>query len=70
MDFVADALFDGRRLRTLPFVDNYTSECLVIDVGHPALRRVGTVLVIVPAPRLDFAFCILLRIFSNVIYLM
>lgn len=34
MDFVADALFDGRRLRTLPIVDNYTSECLAIDVGQ------------------------------------
>ncbi len=34
MDFVADALFDGRRLRTLPVVDNYTSECLAIDVGQ------------------------------------
>ena len=32
MDFVADALFDGRRLRTLPVVDNYTSVCLAIDV--------------------------------------
>ncbi|GAM53177.1 transposase [bacterium endosymbiont of Mortierella elongata FMR23-6] len=34
MDFVADALFDGRRLRTLPIVNNYTSECLAIDVGQ------------------------------------
>lgn len=34
MDFVADALFDGRRLRTLPVVDNYTSECLAIDAGQ------------------------------------
>ncbi|QKV57551.1 MAG: hypothetical protein HT580_10175 [Dechloromonas sp.] len=34
MDFVADALFDGRRLRTLPVVDNYTSKCLVIDAGQ------------------------------------
>jgi len=34
MDFVADALFDGRRLRTLLIVDNYTSECLAIDVGQ------------------------------------
>jgi len=35
MDFVADAWFDGCRLRTLPFVYSYTSECLAIDVGHP-----------------------------------
>ncbi len=32
MDFVADALFDGRRLRTLTLVDNYTRECLAIEV--------------------------------------
>jgi putative transposase len=34
MDFVADALFDGRRLRALPIVDNYTSECLALEVGQ------------------------------------
>jgi len=28
MDFVSDALFDGRRLRTLTVMDNYTRECL------------------------------------------
>jgi putative transposase len=33
MDFVADALFDGRRLRTLTIIDNYTRECLAIDVN-------------------------------------
>jgi len=33
MDFVADALFDGRRLRTLTIVDNYTRECLAIEVN-------------------------------------
>jgi len=32
-DFVADALFDGRRLRALTVVDNYTRECLAIEVG-------------------------------------
>ncbi|WP_324295145.1 DDE-type integrase/transposase/recombinase [Burkholderia pseudomallei] len=32
LDFVADALFDGRRLRTLTIVDNYTRECLAIEV--------------------------------------
>lgn len=32
MDFVAGALFDGRRLRTLTIVDNYTRECLAINV--------------------------------------
>lgn len=34
MDFVADALFDGRRLRTLTIVDNYTRECVAIEVGQ------------------------------------
>jgi putative transposase len=34
MDFVADALFDGRRLRALTIVDNYTREALAIDVGQ------------------------------------
>ena len=28
MDFVSDALYDGRRLRALTGVDNYTRECL------------------------------------------
>lgn len=34
-DFVTDALFDGRRLRTLTIVDNYTRECLAIEVDSP-----------------------------------
>lgn len=34
MDFVADELFDGRRLRALTVVDNYTRESLAIDVGQ------------------------------------
>jgi transposase InsO family protein len=34
MDFVADALFDGRRLRAFTIVDNYTRECLAIEVGQ------------------------------------
>ena len=34
MDFVADALFDGRKLRMLTVVDCYTRECLAIDVGQ------------------------------------
>lgn len=34
MDFVADALFDGRRLRALTVVDNFTRESLAIDVGQ------------------------------------
>lgn len=34
MDFVADQLFDGRKLRMLTVVDLYTRECLAIDVGQ------------------------------------
>ena len=34
MDFVSDALFDGRCLRALTVVDNYTRECLAIEVGQ------------------------------------
>ncbi|MBB3214628.1 hypothetical protein FHW67_003949 [Herbaspirillum sp. Sphag1AN] len=33
MDFVADGLFDGRRLSTLAIVDNYTRGCLAIEVN-------------------------------------
>lgn len=32
MDFVSDALFDGRRIRALTLVDNYTREALAIVV--------------------------------------
>ena len=34
MDFVSDALFDGRRLRLLTVIDLYTCECLGICVGQ------------------------------------
>jgi putative transposase len=34
MDFVSDALFDGRRFRALTVVDNYSRECLEIEVGQ------------------------------------
>ena len=34
MDFVSDALFDGRRLRALTVVDTYTREALAIDVDR------------------------------------
>jgi putative transposase len=34
MDFVADALFDGRKLRMLTVVDCFTRECLAIDIGQ------------------------------------
>jgi putative transposase len=32
MVFVSDALFNGRRLRALTVLDNYTRECLAIEV--------------------------------------
>ncbi|MFZ0432031.1 MAG: IS3 family transposase [Candidatus Acidiferrales bacterium] len=34
MDFVSDALYNGRRLRALTIVDNYTRECLAIEVDQ------------------------------------
>lgn len=34
MDFVSDALFDGRRLRLLTVIDLYTRECLGICVDQ------------------------------------
>ncbi len=37
MDFVADALFDGRRLRLLTIIDLYTRECLGICMGQNLL---------------------------------
>lgn len=33
MDFVADNLFDGSRIRCLTVVDNFSRKCLVIRVG-------------------------------------
>jgi putative transposase len=34
MDFVSDALFDGRRLRALTVVDAFTREALAIEVDR------------------------------------
>ena len=34
MDFVSDALFNGRRFRALTVVDAYTRECLAIHVDQ------------------------------------
>ncbi len=42
MDFVSDALFDGRKFRTLTVVDNYSRECLFIKVGQ-SLKGVDVV---------------------------
>ena len=33
MDFMSDELFDGRRIRLLTIVDNFTRESLVIKVA-------------------------------------
>lgn len=51
MDFVSDALFDGRRLRALTVVDAFTREALAIDVAQgikgeqvvEAMTRIATV---------------------------
>ena len=42
MDFVSDALFDGRRFRCLTIVDNCSRECLAIVVGQ-SLRGIDVV---------------------------
>ena len=34
MDFVSDSLFNGRRFRSLTLVDNFSRECLAIEVGQ------------------------------------
>ena len=34
MDFVADQLFDGRKFRSLTVVDNYSRQCLAIEVDQ------------------------------------
>lgn len=56
MDFVADALFDGRRLRALTVVDNYAQECLAIDVGanlkgEDVVRALGRIVAVRGKPR-------------------
>ncbi len=34
MDFLSDALFDGKKFRALTVVDNHTRECLAIEVAQ------------------------------------
>ncbi len=43
MDFVSDGIVDGRRLRCLNIVDDFTKECLAIEVDTslPGRRGVG-----------------------------
>lgn len=50
MDFVSDALFDGRPFRCFTLVDDFTRECVAIEVAHslpawrviPVLERAAT----------------------------
>ena len=42
MDFVSDQLFDGRKFRALTLVDNFSRECIVIQVGQ-SLKGVDVV---------------------------
>ena len=45
MDFVSDALFDGRRFRALTVVDAFTRECLAIEPDQ-AIRAEAVVAVL------------------------
>ena len=52
MDFMTDELFDGRRLRVLTIVDNFTRESPAIEVGQRMTGRdVATVLTRVGSER-------------------
>ena len=56
MDFVSDALYDGRRLRVLTVVDNYTRECLAIEVdqgigGEKVVGVLGRITMERPTPK-------------------
>ena len=56
MDFVSDALFDGRRLRALTVVDACTREALVIEVdsgikGEQVVEAVSRITAVRGAPR-------------------
>jgi len=45
MDFIADGLIDGRKLRCLAIVDDYSRECLALEVDTSITgRRVAAVL--------------------------
>src|SRR5690606_33065190 len=50
MDFVADALFDGRKIRCLTIVDNYSRKCLAIQVR--LCLNVGVVVAVLQELRL------------------
>ncbi len=42
LDFVADALSDGRKLRALTVIDTYSRECLAIEVGQKMTSQLVT----------------------------
>ena len=42
MDFVADSLFNGRRLRILTVVDDFSKECPVLEVYHSLTGKRAT----------------------------
>ncbi|SFU20582.1 putative transposase [Kosakonia arachidis] len=57
MDFVPDALFDGRRLRLLTIIDLFTRECLGICVGQnlrstEVAEMLNSIALIRPLPQL------------------
>jgi len=56
MDFVSDALFDGRRLRALTLLDVFTREALAIEVdkgitGEQVTAILEAVIAVRPAPK-------------------
>jgi putative transposase len=56
MDFVSDALFDGRRVRALTVVDAFTREALAVDVdqcikGEQVVEVMARIAAIRGAPR-------------------
>ena len=56
LDFVSDALADGRRIRILTIVDDFTRECLkmVVDIslsGTRVIRELSSLISIKGAPR-------------------
>ena len=52
MDFMSDALFNGRRIRLLTLVDNFNRESLAIEVGeHIGSDHVADILNSLSKPR-------------------
>jgi putative transposase len=56
MDFVSDALFDGRRLRALTVVDPFTREALAIEVdqrikGEQVIAAMAPIALLCGAPK-------------------